>query len=210
MLVALAFCLATAGGAHADERSEAEHLRLSGELEQLAQRQLWSGVDRKFLDLEKLGVEPTYQDLLHGAHASRALGNMADAYARLRRASKLETTKEVLDWMYSIDMHYGMVELVRTPKKGDVLTAGELPFDPDQRAAVELAAKAVADNGLFSGLLPAGAYVFCGQAFTVQPGIAVRIEVSPKLKKTQGIIVNVQTAPTWGEGTPPGEEKPPQ
>lgn len=215
MVAALWIALCFGAPAYADERAEAEHLRLSGELEQLSQRQLWAGVDKKFIELEKLGVELTYEDLLHGAHASRALGNMADAYARLKRAAKLDTTKEVLDWLYSIDMHFGMVELVRTPKKGDVLTIGALPFDPDQRAAVERATSAVADNGLFSGLLPAGDYVFCGQAFTVQPGIAVRIEVSPKMKKTQGIIVNVQTAPTWGEGTSttpatPPPEKPPQ
>lgn len=211
MVAACLLALCLGAPAWADDRAEAEHLRLSGELEQLSQRQLWAGVDKKFIELEKLGVELTYEDLLHGAHASRALGNMADAYARLKRAAKLDTTKEVLDWLYSIDMHYGMVELVRTPKKGDVLAVSELPFDPDQRAAVERATTAVAENGLFSGLLPGGDYVFCGQAFTVQPGIAVRIEVSPKLKKTQGIIVNVQTTPTWGEGTtPPPSEKAPQ
>lgn len=210
MIVALALCLYSASPAWADERADAEHLRLSGELEQLAQRQLWQGVDRKFLEMDKLGVALTYEDLLHGAHAARALGNMDAAYARLKRAAKLDTTKEVLDWMYAIDMHYGMVELIRTPKKGDVLSVELLPFDPDQRAAVERATTAVADNGSFQGLLPAGQYVFCGQPFTVQPGIAVRIEVSPKMKKTHGIIVNVEAAPTWGEATPPGEEKPPQ
>ncbi len=208
MVLALLLALVTSPPALADDRAEAEHLRLSGELDQLALRQLWSGVDRKFLDLQKLGVTMTYRDLLHGAHAARALGNMGDAYARLKQAAKLDPTKEVIDWMYAIDMNYGQVDLIRTPKKSDVLAMAAPPFDPDQRAAVDRAAAAVKENGSFSGLLPAGSYVFCEQPFTVQPGIAVRIEVSPKMKKTQGIIVNVQNTPTWGAPETTPDEKP--
>jgi hypothetical protein len=202
--------------AHAVDRSEAEHLRLSGELDQLSQRQLWSGVNRKFAELEKLGVELTYDDLLHGAHAARALGDMSAAYSRLKRASRLDSTKEVIDWLYAIDMNYGSVELLRNPKKGDLLSAAEMPFDPDQRAAVDLAVATVADSGTFSGMLPRGAYTFAGQDFSVQPGIGLRIEVSPKMKKTQGIVVNVQATPTWGSGgeagtaaVPPGSSTEP-
>ncbi len=208
MVLALLLTLFSPAPALADERAEAEHLRLSGELDQLALRQLWAGVDRKFLDLQKLGVDMTYRDLLHGAHASRALGTMGDAYARLKQAAKLDPTKEVIDWMYAIDMNYGQVDLLRTPKKGDVLAVAEPPFDPDQRAAVDRAAASVKDNGTFSGLLPAGNYVFCEQSFTVQPGVAVRIEVSPKMKKTQGLLVNPQNTPTWGAPEPTPDEKP--
>lgn len=200
MVVALLLSLSLVRPAVADERAEAEHLRLSGELDQLSQRQLWSGVDRKFADLEKLGVELTYEDLLHGAYAARALGNINDAYQRLKRAAKLDSTKEVIDWLYAIDSNFGSVELVRNPKHADVLSIEAMPFDPDQRAAVEHAVAAVGENGLFSGLLPRGSYTFCGQPFQVQPGIAVRIEVSPRMKKTNGIVVNVQTTPTWGSG----------
>ncbi len=209
MLFALVFLAFGAPTPPAD-RSQAEHLRLSGELDQLSQRQFWSGVNRKFAELEKLGVDLTYDDLLHGAHSARALGDMSAAYSRLKRAARLDGTKEVMDWLYAIDMHYGSVELLRNPKKGDVLSAAEMPFDPDQRAAVELAVATVADTGSYMGMLPRGSYTFAGQEFTVQPGIGLRIEVSPKMKKTQGIVVNVQTTPTWGAGgattgTPPDE-----
>lgn len=210
MPFALYLAASLASSAWADERSEAEHLRLSGELDQLSQRQLWQGVDRKFAELEKLGVEMTYDDLLHGAYAARSLGNMSDAYSRLKRASKLDASKEVIDWLYAIDMNYGSVDLLRTPKKGDMLTIGEMPFDPDQRAAVERAISVVGDTGLYSGLLPRGSYVFCGQAFEVQPGLAVRIEVSPKMKKTSGTVVNVQNTPTWGSGGENGTSTPPE
>lgn len=198
--------------AAADGRSEAEHLRLSGELDQLSDRQLWQGVDRKFLEIEKLGVDLTYDDLLHGAYSARALGSMSEAYTRLKRAAKLDASKEVMDWLYAIDMNFGSVDLLRTPKKGDVLSVEELPFDPDQRAAVEKAITLVETSGLYSGLLPRGSYVFCGQPFDVQPGVAVRIEVSPKMKKTSGAVVNVQTTPTWGSGAEGGSpaEPPPK
>ena len=75
--------------------------------------------------------------------------------------------------------------------EGYTLPAQQIPVQ--QPALVET-------SGLYSGLLPRGSYVFCGQPFEVQPGVAVRIEVSPKLKKTTGNIVNVQTTPTWGSG----------
>ena len=209
MLVAFLLTTGLLGPARADERAEAEHLRLSGELDQLSQRQLWTGVDKKFQELEKLGVELTYEDLLHGAYAARALGNINDAYQRLKRAAKLDSTKEVVDWLYAIDSSFGSVELVRTPKHTDALTVEAMPFDPDQRAAVEHAIAAVGDNGQFSGLLPKGNYTFCGQPFIVQPGIAIRIEVSPRMKKTQGIVVNVKSTPTWGSGAEDSGTAPP-
>jgi hypothetical protein len=182
-------------------REAAEHLRLSGDLEQLAERQVWSGVEKKFQELEKLGVDLTYADLMHGAYAARALGEMSSAYTRLKRAAKLDSTKEVIDWLYAIDMNYGSVELIATPPRNIALEVESMPFDPDQRIAVEKAVELVGDKGGYTGLLPRGNYVFAGQPFAVQPGLAVRIEVSPKLKKTQGITVSVQSTPTWGGGS---------
>lgn len=199
MSLALAFLLSLP--AFADDRQAAEHTRISGDIEQLAERQVWSGVEKKFLELEKAEITPTYADLMHGAYAARALGDMSLAYGRLKRAAKLDSTKEVIDWLYAIDMNYGSVELAATPPRNIALEIESLPFDPDQRVAVEKAVEVVASKGGYVGLLPRGAYIFAGQSFKVEPGLSVRIEVSPKLKKTSGITVNVQTTPTWGSGT---------
>jgi hypothetical protein len=62
-----------------------------------------------------------------------------------------------------------------------------MPFDVNQRKAVEVATFTVGDDGSFIGLIPKGNYVFAGQPFSVEPGVSVRIEVSPRVRR-QGLI----------------------
>jgi hypothetical protein len=190
--------LLAVGTAHATDVGEAEHIRLSGDIDQLAGRQLWPGVEKKFLELEKLGVEMSYDDLMHGAYAARALGNTQNAYDRLKIAAKIKGTREVVDWLFTIDANYGQVHLIATPPRGVALVPTELPFDPDQRLCVEGSVERVRKEGTFDGLLPRGNYTFAGQEFRVEPGIAVRIEVSPKMKKSSGELITVSTTPADG------------
>ncbi|MDP2311379.1 MAG: hypothetical protein Q8P41_00625 [Pseudomonadota bacterium] len=190
------------GTASAADVGEAEHIRLSGDIEQLAGRQLWTGVEKKFAELQKLGIEMSYDDLLHGAYAARALGNAQNAYDRLKIAARLKGTREVVDWLYAIDANYGQVTLIATPPRGVTLEVSEVPFDPDQRICVEASIERVKKEGGFTGLLPRGTYTFNGQRFTVEPGIALRIEVSPKLKKTEGELIKVTQTPAEGAETP--------
>ncbi len=189
-------------GANA-EVSDAEHVRLSSEIKQLATRQAWAGVEKKYEELEKLGFDLDFDDLLHGAYAARALGDAQSAYDRLQIAAKLKGTKEVVDWLYAIDTDYGRVELIATPPRGITLEAELMPFDPDQRTCVTTAISDVTHDGEFLGLLPKGKYMFAGTAFEVQPGIAVRIEVAPRMKKTTGEVVNVSATPIDTSATPP-------
>ncbi|MFN7143089.1 MAG: hypothetical protein ACK4YP_04890 [Myxococcota bacterium] len=202
VLLALVFAIGTASAGSA---LEAEHVRISGDIEQLANRQLWPGVEKKFAELKKLGVEPSFEDLLHGAYAARALGNAQNVYDRLKVAARIKGTREVVDWLYVIDANYGQVELIATPPRGITLETSEVPFDPDQRTAVEAAAERVKKEGTFSGLLPRGTYTYAGQQFTVEPGINVRIEVSPKMKKTDGELIRVTTTPVDAGAPAPGE-----
>ncbi len=195
MILALLLSVGSAGAA---DVNAAEHIRLSGDIEQLASRQLWAAVEKKFAELQKLGVEMTYEDLLHGAQASRATGNAQAAYDRLKVAARLKGTREVVDWLYTIDANYGQVTLLATPPRGVLLEVAEVPFDPDQRICVEATAERVKKEGGFTGLLPRGTYTFAGQQFTVEPGIALRIEVSPKMKKTEGELIKVTTVPAEG------------
>jgi hypothetical protein len=192
---------------HAADVGAAEHIRLSGDIEQLASRQLWAGAEKKFAELEKLGVEMSYEDLLHGAYAARALGNAQHAYDRLKVAARIKGTREVVDWLYAIDANYGQVILLATPPRGVTLEAAEMPFEPDQRVCVEATVELVKKEGGFTGLLPRGTYTFAGQQFTVEPGIALRIELSPKLKKTEGELIKVTSTPVEG-GTAPAEPTP--
>lgn len=167
----------------ADPVSEAERVRLSSDIKQLAQREAWVGVERKFGELESLGLPLTFDDLYRGAFAARALGDVQAAYDRLRSAAALEPRKEVIDWLYAIDSHYGQVTLVAVPPKSVQLDIAEMPFDPNERTAVLAARERVAKEGGFSGLLPRGTYTFAGHSFTVEPGVSQHIEVTVRGKK---------------------------
>ncbi len=193
--------------ARASDVAEAEHVRLADDMEQLAGRQLWSAVEKKFSELRALGVPLTYADLLRGAYAARALGDVQAAYERLRSASRIEGTQEVLDGMASIDAHYGRVELITHNARGIELSAEEMPFEPDQRRAIEAALERVRRDGGFVGLLPRGDYRYAGHDFRVEPGIGVRVEVSPRLKKTSGVVVNVSSAPDTTPSELPEDEE---
>ena len=210
VLLILTICFVTSRTSSADEseestdtaaaqaEAEAEHIRLSVEMERLAQRLTWNGVERKYLLLLELGVELNHSDHLHGAYAARELGDVAACYERLRAAAARDASKEVIDWLWDIDNNYGHVSLSTSPPRAAILTMNELPFDPNQRRAVDAAVALVREDGTFSGLLPRGPYAFAGQSFTVEPGISVRIEVSPRARR-QGVVEPVilyREAPT--------------
>lgn len=186
--LALALTLAlSASPAQAKDETQAEHDRLSGEIDKLASRLVWSGVERKYRELERLGVEPGFDDLMHGATAARELGDVERCYQRLKGAAKLNSTKDVLNWLWEIDSNYGHVELLTVPSRAAELEVAEMPFDPNQRKAVEFAMAGTRQDGIFVGMLPKGVYTFATQGFQVEPGLAVRIEVSPRVRR-QGLI----------------------
>ncbi len=162
----------------------AEHERLAGEMEQLARRQVWEGLEDKFQQLEELGVELHFDDLLHGAYSARALGNALAARERLEAASSLREDDELIDWMRSIDSHYGRVVLSTNPPRSTELLASTLPFAPDERAAVQHAVQMLSDDGAFEGLLPEGDYQLADTLFEVEPGIELRIEVSTRRNRS--------------------------
>ena len=197
LLTALCSSLALASS----DVNKAEHERLSDELERLASRQVWPGVERKFQELEGLEVELTTDDYLYGAYAARELGDVGAAYERLQAAAREGGSKEIVDWLWDIDHNYGHVELLMVPTRPAELTANEMPFDPNQRKAVEAAIRSTKADGIFVGMLPRGSYDFAGQPFTVDPGVSVRIEVSPKVRK-HGPIDPVIRYPD-GKGPPP-------
>ncbi len=186
-IILLTLCLLSLPAQADDEIRLAERDRLADEMERLVQRQVWSGVERKFNEMEKLGIELTQDAYLNGAYAARELGDVAAVYERLKKAAQLGGSKEIVDWLWDIDTNYGHVELITVPNRSAELTVEVMPFDINQRKAVEAALEAAQSNGTFSGLIPQGDYVFSGQPFTVEPGISVRIEVSPRVRR-QGVI----------------------
>ncbi len=190
LLVPLVLAMGTAAAGDPSEAPEdpalrrAEHQRLSGEMEQLARRQIWVGLEDKFRKLVALGVEPSFEDWTHGAYAARALGDAMAARDRLEAACALQEDEELLGWLRSIDSQYGRVVLTTAPPRSTDLVPAALPFAPDKRAAVEFAVQRVAEGGVFEGLLPAGGYRLADTDFSVEPGIELRIEVSSRRQRS--------------------------
>ena len=165
---------------------EAERARISEDMDKLVQRQVWPGAERKFVELAALGVPLSVEEYVAGATAARELGDVEQARARLREAARIKGSREIVAWLTDIDNNYGHVVLVSVPARTAELAVGAPPFDPNQRKAVDAAIRLAKQDGEFRGLLPKGDYTFAGQKFSVEPGLSVRIEVSPRMRR-QGI-----------------------
>lgn len=164
---------ATAQASH----SQAEYYRLRQEMEKLASRNAWSGVEKMYRQLQGTGQTLSFEDNLLGAHAARALGDVTSARERLLLCNEMREDREVLDWLWDVDSHYGVVWLAADP--GTLtLAADQMPFNPDQAKAVEFAQRQIAETGMFEGYLPAGLYRFGDHEVKVQPRVqAFRIDV---------------------------------
>jgi hypothetical protein len=159
------------------EEAHAEYVRLSQDLERLASKGAWAGVERTYQQCLATGEPLSFQDHLSGAYAARAEGDVTSAYARLKAANEIREERDVLDWLWDMDSNYGQVSL-----RGDAgqvqLAPGAMPFDPMQAKAVEFAQTQVATTGTFEGYLPQGEYSFAGMTIQVRPRVmAARIDV---------------------------------
>lgn len=171
--------------------AQAEYYRLSQELEKLAQRNAWAGVERTYRALVETGVSPTFDDFLYGAYGARAVGDVTSARARLLAANTIREEREVLDWLWEIDSNYGQVYLAADPGAVE-FRVDSMPFEPNQAKAVEFAQTQITEIGVFEGYLPQGTYWFGTHEVKVQPRVqAVRIDIrtdngKKKKKKKKG------------------------
>jgi len=168
------------------EAAKAEADRLSGDIRSLALRQVWAGVERKYGQAIALEVPLDADIHLTAAYAARERGDLIAVYERLTRAAERKASREVVDWLWDLDHNFGRVHLLADRKGSAELTAKQMPMDPNRRQAVVAAVAQANETGSFKGLLPRGQYTFSGQDFNVEPGISVRVEVSPKARR-QGL-----------------------
>jgi len=168
------------------DAEQAEADRLSGEIRSLAGRQVWAGVERKYG--QALALQGVLESDVHltAAYAARERGDLLSVYERLSRAAEVKPTKEVVDWLWDLDHNFGRVNLIADRKGTAELKVKQMPLDPNRRQAVVAAIAQAEETGDFKGLLPRGEYSFVGQEFRVEPGISVRVEVSPKARR-QGL-----------------------
>jgi len=164
---------------------EAERIRMSQLMRNLAKRNQWRGVDinyRKIRDLK--GAKSIYRDHFIGAQAAFNLGNIGGCKQRLQRAIDLEAKSEAVDWMKNIDAQFFAVEIVmhRRYKGKAELKIDELPFMPEEQNAVRYAQESIKEKGGFTGLLPIGEYSIVDQRFSLKQGappVAINL-VPPK------------------------------
>ncbi len=186
LAVALWFCTGPAW-AGAKDAASAEHVRLSEEMNRLAGRAAWRGVDRAYRSmepLEKKGVGLTYDNHYRGAEAARELGSINNVFRRLLRAQAVDNTQDVDNWLADINANYGRVELVVPERyKLDVtLDVAQMPLFPDQRTTIGQAQNTLTEERrTYDGLLPVGEYTFVDKTFVVVAGgETIRIELGTK------------------------------
>jgi len=172
--------------AWAGTHEEGELARIIDDLESLAERQVWNGVNRRYEQIMALeGVSIPRDIHLTAALAARSLGDMHQTYLRLERAAELQRSEEIDSWMREIQEEYARVELVLEPARSVALEAEVMPFAPDQRQQVERAIAAMKQDGYFLGMLPEGIYFMGGERFEVISGVDTRVDLSLKELRLQ-------------------------
>jgi hypothetical protein len=190
--VALTLCPDTA---HAQD-PRAERLRLSEEMKKLAQRNAWTGVERKYEELLALGIDLPAEDHLLGAQGARFLGKTFEVYTRLSKAYKINEDPEVLQEMEQIDGSFGRIDLKGSERFLPRIEPAVMPFAPDARKAIEWANEVMTATGSFRGMLPAGEYKVACQTFTVVTGpnfLTVPVE-KPSKKELEACLGDAATA----------------
>lgn len=154
----------------------AEYVRLSRELHKLCALNAWQGVERVFQDLEETEVPHSYEILIAGAHAARALGETAKSRTRLQQALMLREDPELVEWIQDIDNRYGTVFIAcKDTRKKAQFEIKDLPFHPMLRRSIEYAQRAIAEDCYFDGMLPEGSYTL-----TLPDGWSTTLRVVPK------------------------------
>ena len=225
LVAALAGVTCLSSVAFAGDVEKAEHRRLNEEMERLAQRNAWTGVERSFqelLALQEKGEVLTYDEWHLGAQAARALGDMQAARTRIAEAVKLEGKEEDIAWLEQLDKNYGPVNLRSVDKESvPTLTIAAMPFAADQRAALEYAQKELAEERVFRGLLPPGQYTFeaggVSQTFAVEAAQleTVTVRLTPSGEGGSGALsyvgprIDLGAGFTTGGPAVPEKEMPP-
>ena len=143
----------------------AEHVRLSGEMSNLAQRNAWTGVEANYVRLRALpGETPTYYEYMLGGQAALAEGNTMKAWARFQLAYVLEPTEALLSTLEDLRTNYAAVHL---DGNGVLALIDTSLMSPQVRASIEFANKQLHDTGSFDGWLPKGDYTRDGEKITI-------------------------------------------
>lgn len=181
------------------DEQKAEVKRLEREMEKLAGRNAWTGVDRAYKHIESMGEDafklagntPSIHFL--GAEAARYLGDTQRYQTLLlRQENSINSSGDPIDETLRRDVRASLIAIKETygavriaphsePKskrkkaelQGPELSAKEPPFAPDQKKSIEIASGEIIETGYFTGLIPAGDYTLGNESFTVIVGTEI-------------------------------------
>jgi hypothetical protein len=160
--------------------TQAEMVRLQGDIGRLTQRNAWKGVERAYQAMLELGAELRVEDHLAGEQAARLRGDITAAYQRLkeaigeREAGSDQTDLAIQDAlvrMQSIDARYGRVSIQVQEGRIPALVRFNWPFAREERVSIELVRETLGKDKEYQGFLPIGQYMIDGDFFIVEPGI---------------------------------------
>jgi len=177
VFLSVGFVPAFAGG----ESEDAERYRLQAEMDRLARRNVWKGVERTYAELLDLGGLTTSDHML-GAQASQSRGEMLQAMERFEAAvqvgiaalpeggvappdGSLAEAKRTLEVFVS---RYGKVDISVDKSRISMLVRIDgMPFSAQERESIVYARDLVVKKRVFQGLLPIGIYMIDGERFEI-------------------------------------------
>jgi hypothetical protein len=162
---------------------------LRAELERLARRNAWGGVEETYRRLVALGPTAAGQaEHMLGFRAAEQLGLTTDARERLAAAQAVQPSDEAEEALNRIERTFAPVYLRGSWRRRPLLVRERLPFAPDQRASIEHAKSVVEETGSFRGWLPEGQYLVGDQLIELvagQPELEVDLRRPSKVAPVQ-------------------------
>jgi hypothetical protein len=160
--------------------NEAERYRLQSEMDRLARRNVWKGVERTYTELLALEIALSTGDHLLGAQASQSRGEMLQAMERFAAAVKAGQPAESAEGSDNAPLaeavrtlefftsRYGRVDIVVDKGRIAMLVRTDgMPFSAQERESIVYARDHVVKDKIFRGLLPIGNYMIDGEKFEI-------------------------------------------
>ena len=197
LFASLSTLLAVPAIAQAQDATAAEKERLLAEMERLAQKNQWAGVDKAYVKADALGGDLFFEAHVLGAQAAKNLGDPWNAVLRLRKAKTITYDADVVAELQTLEANFGKVWITISGKKRPELTPEKMPFDPTQRASIDWARAQLSGAGAFRGMLPAGTYTVGIETFQVLIGEGnfLRVQVDGDLEAAPAVAAAPEPEP---------------
>jgi hypothetical protein len=146
--------------------------QLRAEMEKMAARNVWNGVEEAWLAMQDLGVDIPVDLRLLAADAARNRGDAWGAYQRLADVLRMAPESDVVAGQMRVYReNWGRVTVRRVEATAIPIAAVIQPLMPEGRAGIAFAQKELDKTGGFDGMLPVGDYTVGPYAFSVVAGL---------------------------------------